>query len=202
MLTLTLDKQTRILEAAHARFLNDGVCKTTMRDIAQDVGIAVSNVYLYFTAKRDLVLAIAERCRAEQAIVIEAVLADTDLPPVAKLEQLFTHKFDRIDTLRNVYPHGKELIAYLLQEFPDRQFTWNDKLFEAVQSIFTDGIAQGFFRMPDAAAATAMLKLITAQYFLPAPVVLPIAPEKDELLTIVRWFMSLYQVPAGALAHV
>src|SRR6478609_7322290 len=69
------DKKGQILLAAEARFLQYGIRKTTMRDIADDLGIAVSNLYLYFANKREIALAIAETCSQEMEMEVQEVIS-------------------------------------------------------------------------------------------------------------------------------
>ncbi len=50
-----------ILEAAARVFARNGFQRATMREIADEAGIATGTIYLYFDDKRDLLLSIAEQ---------------------------------------------------------------------------------------------------------------------------------------------
>ena len=50
----TAETQTRIIEAALARFLSDGFERTRMLDVARDAGLAKGTLYLYFPTKEAL----------------------------------------------------------------------------------------------------------------------------------------------------
>lgn len=63
------DIRTRVLHAARARFLNEGVDGASLRRIAADAGTNIGMVYYYFPTKDDLFLAIVEE-------VYQVVLAD------------------------------------------------------------------------------------------------------------------------------
>src|SRR4051812_37952695 len=81
----TQTKRLQIQAAAKKRFLHYGLAKATMRDIAGDLGISVSNLYLYYTNKNELVLDIAHACHAEIDIVLAEILAMEELSAPEKL---------------------------------------------------------------------------------------------------------------------
>jgi AcrR family transcriptional regulator len=49
-----VDARLQILDAAHRRFSAYGFGKTTMAEIADDVGMSAANLYRYFENKLDL----------------------------------------------------------------------------------------------------------------------------------------------------
>ena len=55
-------KRARILEVARRRFSHYGYDKTTMAEIAEDAGMAVGTLYLFFKNKQDIVMAFGESC--------------------------------------------------------------------------------------------------------------------------------------------
>lgn len=58
------ERRAAILDAAEAVFASKGVAETTMDDIAQQAELGKGTLYLYFTSKNELYLAIANRVRA------------------------------------------------------------------------------------------------------------------------------------------
>lgn len=54
MQTLKDDIRNRILQTAEEHFLRKGFLKTSMREIADIVGIGVGNIYNYFSGKNEL----------------------------------------------------------------------------------------------------------------------------------------------------
>lgn len=186
-----LDKKTKILQAAKARFLHYGVCKTTTRDIAEDLGISVSNLYLYFENKREIVLAIAQSCQAEQEIMDLQILEDKLLTPQQKLETLLVEKFRQKRSFRNDSPKGAELTAYLLQEYPERVKEWQDSMESRIYAALDEGRRLGSFQIEDVQEAAHMLRISLGLFFLPAHIQLPIEPTEMELLALIRWHLSL-----------
>lgn len=193
---LSLDKKTKILQAAKARFLHYGVCKTTTRDIADDVGISVSNLYLYFENKREIVLAIAQSCRAEQDRMDQQILADTALTPAQRLERLLLEKFRQARAFRTESPKGAELMAYLVQEYPERVADWQNNLENLIFTVLQEGVESGVFRMEDARQTAGLFRLSLAQFFLPPHIQLPLDPTEEELVALIRWHLSLLSYPS------
>src|SRR5688500_14434688 len=57
------ERRERILEAAERLFRHYGPAKTTIGDIAREVGIGVGSVYLEFCSKGDIVAELADKRR-------------------------------------------------------------------------------------------------------------------------------------------
>lgn len=82
------DIEPRILHAARARFLADGVDTASLRHIARDAGTSIGMIYYYFPTKDDLFFAVLEE-------VYEKLLAD--------LERALAPEGSTRDRLRRVY---------------------------------------------------------------------------------------------------
>ncbi len=67
-------KRDAILKAAKQRLSQYGIRKTTMKEIAQDAGIAVGTLYLYFSNKNDILIAVEEAYADQHSIDIEKIL--------------------------------------------------------------------------------------------------------------------------------
>jgi AcrR family transcriptional regulator len=85
------DIEPRILHAARARFLVDGVDGASLRAIARDAGTSIGMLYYYFPSKDDLFLAVVEE-------VYGALLADLTraLAPDAPARQRIGRLYARI----------------------------------------------------------------------------------------------------------
>jgi AcrR family transcriptional regulator len=59
------DIEPRIVQAAHARFLHDGVDGASLRDIAKDASTSVGMIHYYFKTKDDLFFAVIEEVYAK-----------------------------------------------------------------------------------------------------------------------------------------
>jgi TetR/AcrR family transcriptional regulator, repressor for uid operon len=60
----SLDRQSRILDAAERCFVRAGFHRTTMQDVAAEAGMSPGNLYRYFRSKDAIVMALTERDRA------------------------------------------------------------------------------------------------------------------------------------------
>lgn len=82
------DIQPRIVRAARARFLAEGVDGASLRTIASDAGTNVGMVFYYFPTKDDLFLAVVEEVYARLLDDIGAALAG-DAPLKKRLKRVF-----------------------------------------------------------------------------------------------------------------
>lgn len=82
------DIEPRILAAARARFLSDGVDGASLRGIAQEAGTSIGMVYYYFPTKDDLFFGVVEDLYQRLLADIEqAVLPDVPVPQ--RVERLY-----------------------------------------------------------------------------------------------------------------
>jgi len=66
--------RARILDSALELFLERGYDGTTMRDVADSVGVSVGNAYYYFSSKEHLVQGFYERTDAEHQALVRPLL--------------------------------------------------------------------------------------------------------------------------------
>lgn len=67
-------KVTTILQAARRRFAHYGMGKTTMNDIANDIGMSKASLYYYFPDKERIFVAVVEQDISEFVHVIEQLI--------------------------------------------------------------------------------------------------------------------------------
>ena len=102
------DKRTRILDSAQSLFLRYGVKRTSMDDVAREAGIAKGTLYLYFTSKDALFLALAERIYA--TTLVEAGKAIREERPLAqRLVNFLDAYIGEMQRLVAQSPHVAEL---------------------------------------------------------------------------------------------
>jgi AcrR family transcriptional regulator len=82
------DIQPRILHAARARFLAEGVDGASLRRIAQDAGTSIGMVYYYFPSKDDLFLGVVEEVYVALLADLEAALRPS-LPVPERIQRLY-----------------------------------------------------------------------------------------------------------------
>src|SRR5215204_2806001 len=82
------DIAPRILHAARARFLSDGVDGASLRGIASDARTSIGMVYYYFASKDELFFAVVEALYEKLLKDIEAAIAP-DVPVPERIERLY-----------------------------------------------------------------------------------------------------------------
>ena len=74
------DKHTRIVEAAQKRFANFGLEKTTMNEIAEDLGMSKASLYYYFPDKESIFKEVVLKEQSDFCTQMDAVIkSDKDI---------------------------------------------------------------------------------------------------------------------------
>lgn len=82
------DIEPRILAAARARFLSDGVDGTSLRSIASDAGTSIGMVYYYFETKDELFFGVVEELYCKLLSETERAIA-ADVAVRERIERLY-----------------------------------------------------------------------------------------------------------------
>ncbi len=131
--------QEKIVEAAEERFRYYGYRKTTMVEIAADVGMSAANLYRYFSNKEDIGAACVERCFLRMEEVLREVIVRKDISAEEKLLAFILNKLDYIynETINN--PKINELTEMFISE---RAELLNKKK-QVIQSLIAEILAEG-----------------------------------------------------------
>ena len=78
----------RIVDAARARFLREGVDGASLRAIAQDAGTSIGMIYYYFKTKDDLFFAVVEETYVRMLDDVTRA-CDPALPPIERIRNVF-----------------------------------------------------------------------------------------------------------------
>src|SRR5262245_3780987 len=112
------DIRERILHAARARFLREGVDGASLRGVAQDAGTNIGMVYYYFKSKDELFLGVVDEVYARFLADLGAALAP-DLPPPERLRRLYQRMAqlgdDELDVVRLVLREAMVSSARLVE---------------------------------------------------------------------------------------
>ena len=82
------DIEPRILAAARARFLSDGVDGASLRSIASDAGTSIGMVYYYFATKDELFFGVVDELYGKLLEDIETAIMP-DVPVRERVERLY-----------------------------------------------------------------------------------------------------------------
>src|SRR5687768_2042915 len=108
---LRADSQRRLLAAARSTFARLGFDRATVRDIAEEAGVAQGLLYSYFRSKDDLLREVfLEGTRDVAAAFLAAV---TDGTPAERLEQLIRRSFEIVRERRDFWQ-----LSYMLRHQP------------------------------------------------------------------------------------
>lgn len=139
-----VDTRTRILDVADRLFRHYGWEKTTVADIARELGMSPANVYRFFASKVAIVEGIAERMFAERRRMYRAIVEGPGLPSERLRRLLLDDHAHTVATLvhdRKVHEIAEMAIR---QEWP----TINQHLAsfcDVIEELIRAGIAVGEF---------------------------------------------------------
>jgi AcrR family transcriptional regulator len=146
-------RQAELITAAARVFAERGVANTTVSDIVKAAGVAQGTFYLYFDSKDEIVLAVVRQMGDQLLAGIESAVSASGTTAVEKLLGLrdVLVSFDED-------PEGLELAEFLHR--PENHSV-HDRLAESltprlvplVESIVSDGVAEGVFDVPDTRTA-------------------------------------------------
>lgn len=133
-----------ILEAAQKRFGRYGLEKTTMREIASDLGISKASLYYYFPDKEHIFIKVVEM---EQEIFFQMVddsIRQTD-DPEAMLKRFVEIRLNYFKTFFNLSRLRLEEFNHMRHMLEDMLMKFRQKELEVLKIILQKGIDRGIF---------------------------------------------------------
>ena len=147
-------KITAILKAAQKRFGHFGLAKTTMNEIAVDVGISKASLYYYFPDKERLFLAVINKEQEAFEKAAEEMIDKTG-KAAGKLKQFVTLRLEFFRQLLNLGKFTHQSVTELSKPFAEelrvRHFNIEK---EIAKKLFRTGISAGEFIRFDVEAYT------------------------------------------------
>lgn len=176
------DRRERILNSAAALFARKGVAATTVREIADEVGILSGSLYHHFESKEAIVDEVVSSYLEDLRARYKQVLAG-EADPRTRLHDLVVASLEVVEA----HPHATEIyqndvnylsqferFAYLKNAGKEVQASWLD--------VINAGIAQGAFRSD--LDAKILYRLM-----------------RDAVWLSVRWFKPTRDYPISRLAE-
>lgn len=198
MQRLDTAKREAILDAAKQRLRQYGIKKTTMQEIAEDAGIAVGTLYLYFKNKEEIFLAVVEDFNQKHLENAEQILGSS-LPPVEKLKQYILNRFRDSQASLRSGSHAAELTRAVLRRKPELIAQQQRRVRETVRSILLEGIELQQFAISTDRDAEEIVQvdrdlevfLYAIGYFFPMPTTEQYyEPEEEKLCLMLDWFIQ------------
>ncbi len=163
------DRRARILASARVVFERFGYAKTTVDDIARQMGMGKSSIYYYFQGKEEIFRAVLGQ---EIAFLKERILGVVEgcSDPKEKLSAYVRERMHGLQQLKNLY-------TVLRSEFPahpefsveTRAQTDNEEI-TIVTGILGQGVEAGIFRLNDIRLAA--IAIVTALKGMEIPLVI------------------------------
>lgn len=159
------DRREAILDSAQMLFAEQGYDVTSIGDIIARTGISRGGFYHYFSAKEDLLQAIACRYAATSAREAEEAVADPTLDAFSRLSAFFRamqrHKIDNAEQLRSTF--APFLRAENAQLHERTQWAILDHVRPTLVRIIREGVADKTFDTPSPdGAADIIMHLLTS----------------------------------------
>ena len=145
----TPPREDQVRAVALRLFKEKGYHATSMRDIADEVGINKGSLYSYIRSKEDLLVPVFERAMGVLLAQIEAITADTTLTPTARLRLAIqahvTAVAENLDVLTVYLSEWRQLAAESLS----KERAQRERYAMLFRAILEDGVATGEFRPMD-----------------------------------------------------
>jgi AcrR family transcriptional regulator len=142
------DTRARIMETAETLFRRMGYAKTTVADIASELGMSPANIYRFFPSKTAIVQAMCQRCLSELEEKVWAVARSRD-PASQRLERLELeilayHKENLLEEQK-----VNDIVQVAMEESWAAIMAHREVIRTAVELILRDGIEAGEFEPVD-----------------------------------------------------
>jgi AcrR family transcriptional regulator len=137
-----MDEQVKIIEQIEDKLFSEGFYKTTMDDVASELGMSKKTIYKFFPSKEDLVMAIAKHFMDRMKSKILPAL-NSDKNAIEKLSELI-----------KILAGASEKISKKRMEEMKRHFPaiWNEidsfrtkMMFENITKVIDQGKKEGLF---------------------------------------------------------
>ena len=145
-----LEMLETILLTAQKRFGQFGLAKTTMQEIADDIGMSKGSIYYYFPDKQQLYMAVIDR-EYEQFLALSNLKLKSLKDPAEMLRQYSTLRLQHIGSLLNLSRISNEEMQGLKSLMADKWKIYREKEEEVICSILRLGMTRGWFGRTDPA---------------------------------------------------
>ena len=146
------DTCAEIIKAAKHLFNEVGFKKTTVADIAHELGMSQANVYRFFKTKAEINVAVCGQLFSEIEAASEEIARDSG--PASKTLRNLIASVERLNSLRF---HDDRKLYELLQTAYDENWPMvhehSKRMDRILEEVIRQGMAAGEFRADDAALA-------------------------------------------------
>ena len=138
-----------IMDASAVLFYQRGFGATSIRDIADAVGISSSTMYHHFTNKQDILHACVARFMTEFVAATVPMLRDQTRPPAERIREMVRLHVEISDDRRTELLVGNPIRHALNPKQQKEGIALQQAYHDAVRDVITEGTAQGEFAVAD-----------------------------------------------------
>jgi AcrR family transcriptional regulator len=154
------DKLIHILEAARKRFGHFGLAKTTMTEIASDIGMSKASLYYYFPDKENLFAAVIGR-EMDSFIERMNILADAQGSASEKLREYVKERLASFQQLINLGKFTTSNIDSLKPAFASLQEDFCKRENRVVEKLLHSGVRKKEFEIENIPLTADMFTTVT-----------------------------------------
>ncbi|WP_367716089.1 TetR family transcriptional regulator [Nitratireductor sp. GISD-1A_MAKvit] len=160
------ETRCRILEVAEGFFRSIGYQKTSVADIAAELGMSPANIYRFFPSKGAINECICGRI-VEEVAEIAFSIARSNAPAPEKLTRLLTaiHEHHKATLIKEKRAH--DMVAAAMQENWSIIKAHIERVTTIVEGIIREGVDAGDFHTDDPAEAARCVKTAFVPFFHP-----------------------------------
>ena len=151
------DTATRILDEAERLFRHYGFTKTTVADIARELGMSPANIYRFFASKSAIHEALAERMLAANEVMLQDI-SRQPMPAADRLRAFVMAQHHATVTQMLDQTKVHEMVLVALDEHWSTIDRHLKRMTEILARIITEGIAAGEFADQDPLRAARCFK--------------------------------------------
>lgn len=158
--------RARILEVAEQHYRRIGYHKTSVADIASELGMSRANVYRFFPSRDAINESICRRVVSEVADIAIAI-ARTDAPALERLDRLLTavHHHNKTKLIKERRMH--DMIVAAMQENWGSIKAHIARMLAIFEAIIREGIEAGELKVEDPAEAARAVNAAVTPFFHP-----------------------------------
>lgn len=138
------DTYQRILEIAGARFMTYGFSRTTMDELASQLGMSKKTLYRYFGTKHEMVQAVVDAHLDHVRTQLLVAFENDELPMVDRLTRIL-HTVSR-QLARLGEPFLSDLARYAPDIWEDVERFREEQVFSRLEGLLAEGIAEGLVK--------------------------------------------------------
>jgi AcrR family transcriptional regulator len=160
------NRRRKILDAFRRRLRHYGYDKTTMAEIAADVGISVGTLYLEFESKQDILAGLVEETSREFDEVFRAI-ADSERPAGERLKDLLQARVALSDRCCRQAAHSEEVMVAAADKCRQMKAAREARYLDVLERILSAGAATGDLDVQDPGACARTLRDALTAYLPP-----------------------------------